>query len=94
MCRLCVRVRGCVWVCTVQCVYSGVYCAYFAYSVFISVYCVCSVLPFVARCMPAHNPRAMPPSHTLHLPASQLMNEDRKQVEAERERTAYQVRLS
>ena len=100
---VCVRVRGCVvWVCTVQgvysilcvqCVNSGVYCAYSAYNVFIAC-TMCSVFPFVARCMPAHKPRAMPPSHPLHLPASQLMNEDRKQMEAERERTAYQVRLS
>ena len=68
---VCVRVRGCVvWVCTVQgvyssilcvqCVNSGVYCAYSAYNVFIAC-TMCSVFPFVARCMPAHKPRAMPP---------------------------------
>ena len=93
--RVGVYSTGCVQyiVCAV-CEQWCVLCVHCAYNVFIAC-TMCSVFPFVARCMARTQPaRAMPPSHPLHLPASQLMNEDRKQMEAERERTAYQVRLS
>ena len=43
-------VQGVYSILCVQCVNSGVYCAYSAYNVFIAC-TMCSVFPFVARCM-------------------------------------------